>query len=78
MLYRRGQPIVEFVFAATEEAIFVHAIISAKLDFTLPFTSASFLFHYLSSLVLEPAHTIVAHIDISSYESKGDALCFFN
>lgn len=28
--YRRGQPTVEFVFAATEEAIFVHVIISAK------------------------------------------------
>ncbi|PKI35350.1 hypothetical protein CRG98_044264 [Punica granatum] len=29
-IYRRGQPTVEFVFAATEEAIFVHVIISAK------------------------------------------------
>ncbi|GMP28955.1 hypothetical protein CsSME_00004281 [Camellia sinensis var. sinensis] len=29
-LYRRGQPVVEFIFAATEEAIFVHVIISAK------------------------------------------------
>ncbi|CAN0858197.1 Mediator of RNA polymerase II transcription subunit 13 [Linum grandiflorum] len=29
-LYRRGQPTIEFVFAATEEAIFVHVIISAK------------------------------------------------
>ncbi|XP_015073469.1 mediator of RNA polymerase II transcription subunit 13 isoform X1 [Solanum pennellii] len=29
-LFRKGQPVVEFVFAATEEAIFVHVIISAK------------------------------------------------
>ncbi|XP_052190235.1 mediator of RNA polymerase II transcription subunit 13 [Diospyros lotus] len=29
-LFRRGQPVVEFIFAATEEAIFVHALISAK------------------------------------------------
>lgn len=29
-LFRKGQPVVEFVFAATEEAIFVHAIVSAK------------------------------------------------
>ncbi|XP_027162286.1 mediator of RNA polymerase II transcription subunit 13 isoform X1 [Coffea eugenioides] len=29
-LYRKGQPVVEFIFAATEEAIFVHAVISAK------------------------------------------------
>ncbi|CAI9108175.1 OLC1v1007721C1 [Oldenlandia corymbosa var. corymbosa] len=29
-LYRRGQPVAEFVFVATEEAIFVHAVISAK------------------------------------------------
>ncbi|XP_051146534.1 mediator of RNA polymerase II transcription subunit 13 isoform X2 [Andrographis paniculata] len=29
-LFRRGQPVAEFVFAATEEAIFVHVIISAK------------------------------------------------
>ncbi|XP_010552283.1 PREDICTED: LOW QUALITY PROTEIN: mediator of RNA polymerase II transcription subunit 13-like [Tarenaya hassleriana] len=28
--FRRGQPTVEFVFATTEEAIFVHAIITAK------------------------------------------------
>ncbi|KAK2991580.1 hypothetical protein RJ640_024447, partial [Escallonia rubra] len=27
---RRGQPLIEFIFAATEEAIFVHALISAK------------------------------------------------
>ncbi|KAL1192992.1 Mediator of RNA polymerase II transcription subunit 13 [Cardamine amara subsp. amara] len=27
---RRGQPTVEFIFAATEEAVFVHVIISAK------------------------------------------------
>lgn len=29
-LCRRGQPTVEFIFAATEEAVFVHVIISAK------------------------------------------------
>ncbi|PIN02318.1 hypothetical protein CDL12_25170 [Handroanthus impetiginosus] len=29
-LFRRGQPVVEFVFAATEEAIFVHVIVSAR------------------------------------------------
>ncbi|XP_023529870.1 mediator of RNA polymerase II transcription subunit 13 [Cucurbita pepo subsp. pepo] len=29
-LFRRGQPTMEFIFSATEEAIFVHAIISAK------------------------------------------------
>lgn len=29
-LCRRGQPTIEFIFAATEEAIFVHVIISAK------------------------------------------------
>lgn len=29
-LFRRGQPTIEFIFAATEEAIFVHVIISAK------------------------------------------------
>lgn len=28
---RRGQPVAEFIFAATEETIFVHVIISAKL-----------------------------------------------
>lgn len=28
--FRRGQPTVEFIFAATEEGIFVHAIISSK------------------------------------------------
>ena len=30
ILCRRGQPTIEFIFAATEEAIFVHVIISAK------------------------------------------------
>ncbi|XP_009596814.1 mediator of RNA polymerase II transcription subunit 13-like isoform X1 [Nicotiana tomentosiformis] len=30
-LFRKGQPVVEFIFSATEEAIFVHVIISAKL-----------------------------------------------
>ncbi|KAL8139747.1 hypothetical protein V2J09_005768, partial [Rumex salicifolius] len=30
-LFRKGQPAIEFVFAATEEGIFVHVIISAKL-----------------------------------------------
>ncbi|KAG2675251.1 hypothetical protein I3760_13G175200 [Carya illinoinensis] len=34
-MFRRGQPTVEFVFAATEEAVFVHAIISAKHTRTL-------------------------------------------
>ncbi|KAL0334764.1 UNVERIFIED_CONTAM: Mediator of RNA polymerase II transcription subunit, partial [Sesamum radiatum] len=29
-LFRRGQPVAEFIFAATEEAIFVHVIVSAK------------------------------------------------
>ncbi|KAL0558622.1 hypothetical protein IC582_003199 [Cucumis melo] len=29
-LFRRGQPTMEFIFAATEEAIFVHVILSAK------------------------------------------------
>lgn len=29
-MVRRGQPTMEFVFAATEEAIFVHVILSAK------------------------------------------------
>ncbi|XP_027336151.1 mediator of RNA polymerase II transcription subunit 13 isoform X2 [Abrus precatorius] len=29
-LSRRGQPAVEFVFAATEEAIFIHVIVSSK------------------------------------------------
>ncbi|KAL7090404.1 hypothetical protein ACP275_12G039000 [Erythranthe tilingii] len=29
-LFRRGQPVAEFIFAASEEAIFVHVIISAK------------------------------------------------
>lgn len=29
-LFRRGQPVVEFVFAASEEAVFVHVVISAK------------------------------------------------
>lgn len=29
-LCRRGQPTVEFIFAATEEAVFVHVIVSAK------------------------------------------------
>ncbi|KAB1228035.1 Mediator of RNA polymerase II transcription subunit 13 [Morella rubra] len=29
-IFRRGQPTVEFIFAATEEAVFVHVIISAK------------------------------------------------
>ncbi|KAI8528295.1 hypothetical protein RHMOL_Rhmol12G0139000 [Rhododendron molle] len=29
-LFRRGQPVVEFIFAATEEAIFVHVLMSAK------------------------------------------------
>ncbi|XP_042003064.1 mediator of RNA polymerase II transcription subunit 13-like isoform X1 [Salvia splendens] len=29
-LFRRGQPVAEFIFAATEETIFVHVIISAK------------------------------------------------
>ncbi|XP_059630499.1 mediator of RNA polymerase II transcription subunit 13 isoform X2 [Cornus florida] len=29
-LFRRGQPVVEFIFAATEEAVFVHVVISAK------------------------------------------------
>ncbi|GLU19597.1 hypothetical protein SLE2022_358380 [Rubroshorea leprosula] len=28
--FRKGQPTVEFIFSATEEAVFVHAIISAK------------------------------------------------
>ncbi|CAN4089815.1 unnamed protein product [Withania somnifera] len=29
-LFRKGQPVVEFIFSATEEAIFVHVIVSAK------------------------------------------------
>ncbi|XP_009615830.2 mediator of RNA polymerase II transcription subunit 13-like isoform X2 [Nicotiana tomentosiformis] len=29
-LFRKGQPVVEFLFSATEEALFVHVIISAK------------------------------------------------
>ncbi|GJZ36600.1 mediator of RNA polymerase II transcription subunit 13 isoform X1 [Tanacetum coccineum] len=29
-LFRRGQPVLEFTFTATEEAVFVHVIISAK------------------------------------------------
>lgn len=29
-LFRRGQPVVEFIFSATEEAIFVHVVISAR------------------------------------------------
>ncbi|KAI4317451.1 hypothetical protein L6164_025318 [Bauhinia variegata] len=29
-LFRRGQPTVEFIFAATEEAIFIYAIVSSK------------------------------------------------
>ncbi|KAJ7964650.1 Mediator of RNA polymerase II transcription subunit 13 [Quillaja saponaria] len=29
-LFRRGRPTVEFIFAATEEAIFIHVIISSK------------------------------------------------
>ncbi|EXC34514.1 hypothetical protein L484_019111 [Morus notabilis] len=29
-IFRRGQPTVEFIFAATEEGIYVHAIISSK------------------------------------------------
>ncbi|XP_021714941.1 mediator of RNA polymerase II transcription subunit 13-like [Chenopodium quinoa] len=29
-LFRKGQPTIEFVFAASEDAIFVHAILSAK------------------------------------------------
>ncbi|XP_047153957.1 mediator of RNA polymerase II transcription subunit 13 [Vigna umbellata] len=29
-LFRRGQPAVEFAFAATEEAIFIHVIVSSK------------------------------------------------
>ncbi|CAA0807588.1 Mediator of RNA polymerase II transcription subunit 13 [Striga hermonthica] len=29
-LFRKGQPVAEFIFAATEETIFVHVIISAK------------------------------------------------
>ncbi|KAJ0477098.1 putative mediator complex subunit Med13, mediator complex, subunit Med13, MID domain of medPIWI [Helianthus annuus] len=29
-LFRRGQPVLEFIFTATEEAVFVHVIISAK------------------------------------------------
>ncbi|KAK6136806.1 hypothetical protein DH2020_029454 [Rehmannia glutinosa] len=31
VLCRKGQPVAEFIFAATEETIFVHVIISAKL-----------------------------------------------
>lgn len=30
IIIRRAQPTVEFVFAATEEAIFVHVVISAR------------------------------------------------
>ncbi|KAI7726231.1 hypothetical protein M8C21_008575, partial [Ambrosia artemisiifolia] len=34
-LFRRGQPVLEFIFTATEEAIFVHVIVSAKfVNFT--------------------------------------------
>ncbi|XP_074292645.1 mediator of RNA polymerase II transcription subunit 13 [Silene latifolia] len=29
-LFRKGQPTIEFVFAASEDAIFVHAVLSAK------------------------------------------------
>jgi len=31
-IYRRGHPAFEFVFAATEEAIFIHVIVSSKYD----------------------------------------------
>ncbi|KAL8555994.1 hypothetical protein ACS0TY_003706 [Phlomoides rotata] len=47
-LFRRGQPVAEFIFAATEETIFVHVIISSKHVRALssgdiePFLSSSF------------------------------------
>lgn len=31
-LLRRGHPAFEFVFAATEEAILIHVIVSSKYD----------------------------------------------
>jgi hypothetical protein len=42
---RGGQPAVEFIFAATEEAIFVHVIISAKyVKFTPYFVYWSYFY----------------------------------
>ncbi|KVH90881.1 Mediator complex, subunit Med13, partial [Cynara cardunculus var. scolymus] len=44
-LCRRGQPVLEFIFTATEEAVFVHVIISAKfVDFFLYFLSSAVFF----------------------------------
>jgi hypothetical protein len=44
IVFRRAQPTVEFVFAATEEAIFVHVVISARSVFNL-------IFHYVDGLL---------------------------
>ncbi|KAL1554233.1 mediator of RNA polymerase II transcription subunit 13-like isoform X3 [Salvia divinorum] len=46
MFHMRGQPIIEFIFAATEETIFVHVIISVKYVRAL---SNGDIEHFLSS-----------------------------
>ncbi|XP_043688928.1 mediator of RNA polymerase II transcription subunit 13 isoform X1 [Telopea speciosissima] len=48
-LFRRVQPTVEFIFAATEEAIFVHVIISAKHIRTLSGDDMERVLGHLSS-----------------------------
>lgn len=48
-LIRRGQPVLEFIFAATEEAIFVHVMISAKHVRALSSGDIEAVFHQSTS-----------------------------
>ncbi|KAL3843474.1 hypothetical protein ACJIZ3_000877 [Penstemon smallii] len=59
-LFRRGQPVVEFIFTATEETIFVHVIVSAKHVRSIssadivPFLSRYNRFNVRNSVVVSP------------------------
>ncbi|CAK9135490.1 unnamed protein product [Ilex paraguariensis] len=48
-LFRKGQPMIEFVFAATEEAVFVHVVISAKHIRTLSSSDVETLLRHSSN-----------------------------
>lgn len=58
--FRRVQPTIEFVFAATEEALFVHAIISAKHIRALSSDDMERVLRHSSRKIVEKLPVIVA------------------
>lgn len=91
-VFRRGQPAVEFVFAATEEAIFIHVIVSSKYDSAfffswsivylvleyLPIISPLFIRH-IRMLSTGDLEKVLKHSTESTYRLPGwHALCAEN